>query len=198
MKVFGIGLNKTGTTTLGSALEILGFQNHVKSDLSLLKNWEQADFDPLWEVIERNNVFEDWPWPLVYEKVFERYDEAKFILTTRSDEHVWFRSLCKHAEKTGPTEHRKIVYGSYMPHDFEDHYKKYYLQHNAAVENFFLDNAPDRLLKICWEHGHGWNELCEYLGVVTPKKKFPILNRSGKYSLRGKVGGLNPFKKRKK
>lgn len=29
MKVFGIGLNKTGTTTLGKAIEILGFKNHI-------------------------------------------------------------------------------------------------------------------------------------------------------------------------
>ncbi|MFY0608665.1 MAG: hypothetical protein JXR10_18245 [Cyclobacteriaceae bacterium] len=32
MKIFGIGLNKTGTTSLGQALEILGYKKHLQTD----------------------------------------------------------------------------------------------------------------------------------------------------------------------
>lgn len=196
MKIFGIGLNKTGTTTLGSALEILGYSKHVKSNLDLLKSWQEGHYEPLWRTVEQNNNFEDWPWPLVYQEVFEKYSDAKFILTVRKDENAWFKSLCKHAEKTGPTEHRKIVYGSYMPHDFEDTYKKFYMDHNVAVERFFEKHAPEQLLKICWEYDDGWKELCDYLKLEVPKKKFPVLNRSSKYSLGKKVSSWSLFKRK--
>ncbi|MEL6669173.1 MAG: sulfotransferase, partial [Bacteroidota bacterium] len=49
MKVFGIGLIKTGTTSLGKALEILGFNPHISYDEELMNCWMSSDFNPIYK-----------------------------------------------------------------------------------------------------------------------------------------------------
>jgi hypothetical protein len=176
MKVFGVGLNKTGTTTLGVCLKSLGF-THKSSDLDLTLCVERGDLDPVFEVCDRFDSFEDWPWPLIYRELDERYPGSRFVLTTRSSPEVWIRSLKKHATLTGPTEFRRIAYGHEMPHGNEESHRAVYLRHNQAVRDHFRDR-PDRLLEVCWEHGHGWRELCVFLDRDVPDQAFPHANRS--------------------
>lgn len=176
-KVFGIGLNKTGTTSLGRALEILGFENHISCDLELTKKWSENDLEPIFEIARTNNNFEDWPWPLMFRELYEEFEDAKFILTMRKTPEAWYKSLCDHSLRTGPTEYRKLVYGFYMPQDFMEKYLEFYKQHNRDVIDFFRRNASEKLLVVSWEKGDGWNELCEFLGKDLPKEAFPFLNR---------------------
>jgi hypothetical protein len=179
MKVFGIGLNKTGTTTLGKALEILGFQDHVSCRSDLVKVWSKGgDLSPVFQVADQSNNFEDWPWPLVYRELYERYDEARFILTLRDSAETWHRSLCKHARRKGPSENRKLIYGHYMPHDFKEADISFYNQHNESVRTFFAKNGPEKLLEVCWENGDGWEALCSFLEVEVPAQPFPRLNQA--------------------
>ncbi|MBT8195292.1 MAG: hypothetical protein HKO56_05010 [Bacteroidia bacterium] len=182
MKVFGIGLNKTGTTTLGKALEILGFNNHVTFDLELTKNYYQNNFEPIISAASANNNMEDWPWPLVYEKMFSEFKNAKFILTTRSTAAVWYKSLCKHAERTGPTEFRKLIYGFEMPQGHKEEHVQFYNQHNQNVETFFTKKDPEKLLSVCWEDGSGWEEICHFLGCEIPREQFPNLNKAADFN----------------
>lgn len=180
MKIFGIGLNKTGTTSLGKALEMLGYHKHVKADLNLLQAWVSNDYNVIKKSIELNEVFEDWPWPLMYEWLIEEYPEAKFILTTRSSSDKWFQSLCKHADKTGATEYRKIVYGHAMPHDNKEHHIEFYERHNEEVRAYFSRvKKSDQLLELCWEKGDGWKQLCPFLDKEVPSIHFPTVNKSG-------------------
>jgi len=178
LKVFGIGLNKTGTTSLGRALNILGFENHISCDLELTKKWFKNDLSSIFEVADEHNNFEDWPWPLMYRHLYEKYENAKFILTLRNSPETWYESLCDHALRTGPTEYRKLVYGYYMPHDFKKEHINFYKRHNQEVKNYFQREASESLLVLCWEKGDGWDELCEFLDNKKPKKKFPHLNRN--------------------
>lgn len=62
-KVFGIGLNKTGTTTLGTCLEGLG-HDHVSCRPDLLADWRAGRKDAVFAVTDAHQSFEDWPWPL--------------------------------------------------------------------------------------------------------------------------------------
>lgn len=190
-KVFGIGLGKTGTSTLGTALEMLGYTDHLTCDLELTKAWKEQGIDPILKAAEGNNSFEDYPWPMVYKEVFERYPQAKFILTTRSSAQAWYQSLCKHSLRTGPTEFRKIIYGSYMPHDFEDEMIEFYESHNRNAKEFFRNNSPESLLELNWEKGDGWKELCEFLEKPIPREPFPITNQEPEKKLR-----RQPFLKR--
>lgn len=176
MKIFGIGLNKTGTKTLGFCLRHFGYR-HISCDYDSLKLFSEGKFESIFEKVEQHDSFEDWPWPLMYKIFEEKYPDSKFILTTRKNPDIWFRSLCQHADRTGPTEHRRIVYGHKMPHNFRDKHIEFYNLHNESVKEYF-DSKPKKLLKVCWEDGHGWKEVCSFLGKEVPEISFPYLNKA--------------------
>lgn len=180
MKVFGIGLNKTGTSSLGKALEILGFNNHVSWSPNLVKKWSEDDIDSIISVAYKFNNFEDFPWPLVYKELYNEFDDAKFILTKRPTPEIWFNSQCKHSINIGPNYYRKLIYGNYMPHDFKAEHFDFYNNHNQQVIDFFRENDPDKLLVISFEDGNNWEKICEFLNKDIPKTEFPFLNKASK------------------
>jgi hypothetical protein len=177
MKIFGIGLNKTGTTTLGKALEILEFSKHISFDLGLTKKWYRGDIAELIDKAKDYNNFEDWPWPLVYKEMSEKYPNSKFILTTRKSSDIWYESLCKHSLKTGPSEFRKMIYGYSMPQKYKSEHINFYNLHNESARDFFI-NQDDRFKEICFENGEGWEKLCGFLNKEVPETPFPHLNKS--------------------
>lgn len=176
MKVFGIGLNKTGTTTLGLCLQHLGYR-HTSSNLELTKRVAAGDIEPVLDFAREYESFEDWPWPLIYRELDERFPGSKFILTTRRTPQVWLRSLKNHALLTGPTEFRRIAYGHPIPEGHEPDHLSRYEAHNRDVRQYF-ESRPDDLLEICWETGSGWRELCDFLGHEVPDVPLPHANRS--------------------
>ena len=178
MKVFGIGLNKTGTTSLGKALEILGYKKHISCNWELTKLWSENNLNPILKEAEKYNNFEDWPWPLVYKELFKKFENAKFILTIRDTPEDWYSSLCNHALRTGPTEFRKRIYGYYMPHDFKSEHINFYNNHNKGVIRFFKKNAPEKLLVISFKDGNRWEKICDFLNNEIPETDFPFLNRN--------------------
>lgn len=178
MKVFGIGLNKTGTTTLGQALEVLGFEKHASCNGRLVKAITRNNYTPVYETAALNNNFEDWPWPLVYQEMYRKYPDAKFVLTVRKNSEIWYRSLCKHAERIGPRKIRKRIYGYYMPQSNKAAHISFYERHNREVVEFFAQRAPENLIILCWEDGHGWTDLCNFLGKPVPSASFPFLNKA--------------------
>ena len=152
-KVFGIGLNKTGTSSLGRFFEKCGYKMHedyscikinMAFDLQNNTNMDKATL--LLDIVDNYDVFEDWPWPLVYKQCLEKYPDAKFVLTIRADAEEWFRSLYYHCKKLGPTKQIKSVYGHYTPNrETKKDFIEYYKRHNANVVQFFKDK-PGKLL----------------------------------------------------
>ncbi len=174
MKVFGIGMNKTGTKTLNACFKAFGLTTW-SYDLQLLKAYAEGRLEEIFAVSDRYDSAEDWPWPLLYKEFDRRYPDAKFILTTRKDPDTWFASLCHHADRTGPTEARQIVYKHEMPHLFKAEHIDRYITHNREVVKYFSDR-PGKLLQVCWETGSGWKELAEFLGLSIPVIPFPHEN----------------------
>lgn len=173
-KVFGIGLNKTGTTTLGECLRTLGFR-HAPYRFDLLHCVQQDRLEEIFEYSDLHDSFEDWPWPLLYPELDRRYPSSKFILTTRADSATWFRSLRQHADRNGPSEFRRIVYGYEMPNGREAEHISLYEQHNSDVREYFRTRPRD-FLEVCWETGAGWPELCAFLNEDVPAIGFPHVN----------------------
>ncbi len=178
MKVIGVGLNKTGTSSLGRALEILGFDQHLSHDLVLTQKWREGKTSEILKKAEAYNNLEDWPWPLLYKELEQQFPDARFILTKRRSPEVWYDSLCRHAYRSGPTSFRKWVYGYYMPQGFKEKHIQFYHNHNKAVVNYFKENAPEKLLEVCWENGEGWRELCHFLEKEMPNIPFPLVNKA--------------------
>lgn len=180
MKVFGIGLNKTGTTTLGEALKLLGYRHHGLS-LDLLDEWLKNGFsEDIKQVIEENDAFEDWPWPLMWIELARFYPDAKFVLTIRSSSEKWFESQCKHIIRYPDTRRENLmIYGCEDPKECRSIFVDYYINHNEKVKSWFIENGlSDRLLIVCWENGDGWKELCDFLDLTPPMFEFPHSNSS--------------------
>ena len=91
-KVFGIGLNRTGTTTLGKCLKTLGYKHTSCNALTLL-TCKCGDFNRLNTLVNSRDSFEDWPYPLFYKYLDEKFPGSKFILTTRKSPEIWLQSL---------------------------------------------------------------------------------------------------------
>lgn len=176
VKVFGVGLNKTGTTSLNACGARLGYR--CKScDRGLLRDVRRGDLTRAFAVAERFDLFEDWPWPLIFRELDERFPGSRFILTVRRDARTWLRSLKKHSLGTHPTRHcRKLAYGHHYPFGREREHLDFYERHNDAVRRHFADR-PEDLLEVCWERGDGWAELCGFLGHEPPDAPFPHRNR---------------------
>jgi hypothetical protein len=138
---------------------------------------ERGELEPVFAYVEQYESFEDWPWPLIYRELDERFPGSKFILTTRRDAETWIRSLKNHATLTGPTEFRRIAYGFDVPHGREVEHIERYRRHNEAIREYFRDRPGD-LLELCWETGSGWAELCAFLGKEVPDLPVPHTNRS--------------------
>ncbi len=176
-KVIGIGFHKTGTTTLGNCLRILGY-NHISCNREAFLLYHSGEIKALLKLMEYFDSFEDWPWPLIYKEAYERFPESKFILTTRIDEEKWYQSLAKHVDRWSDTHfpYRKYVYGYEDPRENKELHVATYLRHNREVREFFADK-PGSFLEVCWEKGHGWKELSGFLGVDPGDNPFPHANK---------------------
>ncbi|MEM9012928.1 MAG: sulfotransferase [Pseudomonadota bacterium] len=174
-KVFGIGLNKTGTTSLKLALQRLGYR-HMRRTPRLLRLYEKGKLDALFAESAAWESFEDWPWPLIYRDAFARFgNRARYVLTRRRTAEVWVESLKRHALRTNPDKNpRRRIYGYDYPHGYEGAHVAFYERHLAEVRQHFADaGAAHLLLELCWEEGDGWAELCPFLGERAPREPFP-------------------------
>ncbi len=173
-KVFGIGMSKTGTTTVGTCLEILGFLPHIGFEPQL-KKWinDGKDIEHVLKFAERYRAFEDSPWYLIYRELDERFPGSKFILTVRKDslthaKSSWAHGVRRGQRNGGPSE------------EYLNEKIRVYEAHNNAVIDYFKDR-PDDLLVLCWETGDGWAKLCPFLGLPVRNDPIPHQNQ-GRYS----------------
>ncbi|OGS95976.1 MAG: hypothetical protein A3H31_03245 [Gallionellales bacterium RIFCSPLOWO2_02_FULL_57_47] len=176
MKIVGIGLNKTGTTTLGVCLKHWGLK-HISCSQDAFNLWRKEDYDGLLKLVGDFDSFEDWPWALIYKAIDERFPGAKFILTRRKDAETWFNSLCQHADRTGPTDYRKYIYGYEMPREHKAEHIFLYEKHLETVREYFR-KRPSDFIEVCWEEGDGWKELSDLLDFECPNIPFPHANKS--------------------
>jgi hypothetical protein len=177
MKIFGIGLNKTGTTTLGTCLKQLGFR-HTSWSLPLLEQVAVGEFEGLLQTVASHDSFEDWPYPLVFEVLDHHFPGSRFILTRRSSPERWLCSFKAHALRTDPqlgARTRSLAYGLPYPQlDPEAHLRRY-AQHLQRVRSYFAQRPTD-LLEVCWEEEASWGPLCTFLQRPASDLPFPHAN----------------------
>ena len=180
-KIFGIGFQKTGTSSLNRALRILGFHavggiriNHPKG-VTLPTPLRTADILALALARAKEaDAFNDNPWPLLYREMDGAFPGAKFILTVREPER-WLASLVRHFGET-PNDVMRWIYGVPYPKGHEAEILRVYKAHNDAVQSYFA-GRPNDLLIIDFEAGEGWEKLCPFLGRAVPSAPFPHDNR---------------------
>ena len=176
MKIIGIGLNKTGTKTLGYYLKQRGFQ-HKTFDLNAFNLYRAGRLEKLIEMMQQYDSFEDWPWALMFREIDAHFPEARFVLTVRSPE-VWYRSLCKIAVRMGLLhKFEDRIDGYAMPQGHRNEHLQYYQAHNQAVEEHFRER-PSKLLTVCWETGDQPQKLAEFLDLNVAETAPQHINRS--------------------
>lgn len=180
-KVFGIGLHKTGTSTLGKCLEILGY--HVCPEeiaYATLEDVAAQDHGTCLELAENYDGFQDSPWNCdgVYRVLHAAFPGAKFVLTTR-DEDRWFRSYLRwvtlHGSSEAPAVHSAL--GRALTADTKEESTRAFREHNVNVIEHF--GGSPSLLVVDWEAGDGWEQLCDFLGKPIPDVPFPHLLKGG-------------------
>jgi len=177
MKIFCIGFQKTGTTSLGKALEVLGYR--VCGPIGVT-NPDIKHKAPDWakSKLPHYDAFQDNPWPLLYQEMDQLCPGSKFILTTRKP-RSWIRSMRKYfGNYQAPAE--MWIYGDGItPLKNPRKCIKRFKQHNREVREYFKDR-PDDLLEIDLGQGdENWEKICNFLGVSVPDKPFPMSNASG-------------------
>jgi len=165
-KIFGIGLSKTGTTTLTQALEILGYS--------------AVHFPRSFKEIEFCDAATDAPVADIFTVLDAKFPGSKFIYTVR-DREQWLRSCEKYysVRKRRPDdlalELRRKIYGKA---EFDrDLFAAGYENHHQHVMAYFADRPDDLLvLDICGKDA-GWPPLCAFLGKPVPATPFPVANK---------------------
>lgn len=175
MKIFVIGFHKTGTTTLETALIMLGY-NVYRPAKFLLPAIQSENFEAVWQVVEQYDAFQDNPWPLLYRELDQHYPGSKFILTQRHPQK-WLASMINHCGKKS-NEMRSWIYGEGhgSPVGSEQVYLDRMQRHNTDVLDYFKERPVD-LLVMDISQGDGWNKLCPFLGLDFPVQSFPHSNQ---------------------
>lgn len=95
-KIFCIGMNKTGTTSLAVVLSILGYKlaDQKEGEKYTVYDLNRGNFSPLIKYIEKYDAFQDMPFCMgqTYVALDALFPGSKFILTIR-DPDEWFQSL---------------------------------------------------------------------------------------------------------
>ncbi|MGJ8593517.1 MAG: sulfotransferase family protein [Aquaticitalea sp.] len=179
-KVFCIGFQKTGTTSLEEALKILGYRVYG-GDKQLMKcDNRDALKSYIAKTMEHWDAVQDMPWPLFYKELHELFPNAKFILTIRETEK-WIISVVKYFASIRIPLHQKI-YNVPCAEGFEGVYKKIYEENNRAILEYFKDN-PNFLVMEMGEN-FKFDTLCAFLEISkVPNTPFPHARNNKKRKL---------------
>ena len=192
LRVIGAGFGRTGTLSLKTALQELGFGKcyHMVDILrkpSHMRRWAQImrGGDADWKTLFNGyQSAVDWPVAAYYRELMDVYPDAKVILTVR-DPGSWHRSimttfyqarraLVVRVTQAIPTLHQFLTAMEYMlwqgifQNRLEDreHATRIFENHIQEVKRVV---PAERLL--VFEARQGWEPLCSFLNVPVPVDK---------------------------
>ncbi|KAK5134553.1 hypothetical protein LTR08_006338 [Meristemomyces frigidus] len=205
MKVLALGLGRTGTASLRTALKELGFDDcyHMMSasvenppDCLMWSDALAAKYDgkgtfgrEQWDQLFGHcQAICDWPCVAFAKELIEAYPEAKVLVTTR-DVDSWHSSTMKtvHWRATEPELQLVAKFdwaaGMYQPmlskfwtEFWEGDFEKNGKRRYREYYEEIRSLVPaENLLE--YKMGEGWKPLCEFLDCPVPEgKKFPRTN----------------------
>lgn len=166
-KVFCIGYNKTGTTTLGKSLEMLGYRNSSFNKKVWREFYKNNEIDKILDYTAKFDSLDDLPW--LKEDMIPILDKAfpnsKFIYLDR-DEESWKKSIFTWTYKvTGkyPIIEEKL-------HEFR--------KHKEFVLNYFKNRPKDQFIILDIKDEEGFKNLAHFLDKKPIQNKFPHYNKT--------------------
>lgn len=201
-KVFCVGQNKTGTTTMEAVLKTLGYKmgSQPKGEL-LSKEWADRDFKKIVKLCRTADAFQDVPFSNDFTYIILDYafPGSKFILTVRNNADEWFESLKRFHTRIldkgrlpTPNDLKEFEYRfkgylwESMRTKFDidentlyDHkkYTDHYNMHNDRVIEYFK-YRPEDLLVLNVSHDNAMQDIYQFLGFPYKGEKMPHLNAS--------------------
>ena len=169
MKVFGVGLARTGGLSLATALRSLGYKT---------VHFPHQDREYL-----ENDAATDSPVALAYRDLDSRFPGAKFVLTIR-ELPAWLESVrwlfdssrplaaLPEGERESIALLRQALYGT-TSFDAVALTRAYH-RHVEGVKGYFAGRQDLLVLNIT--AGEGWSKLCPFLGKPIPTSPFPRKN----------------------
>jgi hypothetical protein len=201
-KVFCVGRNKTGTTSLAGALADLGFLvGNQRAAEMLIEDWGRRDFRKLIALCHTAEAFQDIPFSqdFTFQAMDSAFPGSKFILTVRDSPEQWYESSIRFtAKRLGlnrpPTADdlkqseyvwkgwsyrlRELAIGPKVATWFDrDRMIAHYNAHNDRVVSYF-QNRPNDLLVVNVAEENAMKQVCEFLGRRYRGQKMPHLNAS--------------------
>lgn len=200
-KVFCIGENKTGTTSMEAFLKDHDFNlgNQREAEL-LIDYYINRDWGPIINYCKKYEAFQDIPFScrFTYVVMDTYFSNSKFILTVRDSPEQWYNSITKfHAKLFGnngnvPTK-IDLQNGNYISRgwiwkvlsekygNYEDPYNKerlikYYLDYNQEVRTYFRDK--NNFLEINVSAPDASKKLADFLGITPKYDVFPHKNKT--------------------
>lgn len=191
MKIFGIGLSRTGTTSLSEALKILGFKTvHFNIDQESRIEIYKGNFKN--KSTEEHDAIIDTPMCNYYKEYDLLYPNSKFIFTKRNIK-TWLNS-CKTFFKVRNEQDKFkfnltrnfisdinwTAYANIATYGIkfynEERFKNVYIDHLKEIKDYFKNRESDILyIDIC--DGEGWEKLCPFLNKKKPLMDFPHENK---------------------
>ena len=142
-KIFCIGFNKTGTTTIEKILRLYGYSMPVQQEqeVHLTRNVLRTDYRSLSDFCRMYDAFQDLPFSLgaTYIAADALFPDSKFILTTR-DSTAWFASLkrahqMRYTTSIDEFDRQKLrEEASYLYAGYEEMVHEHYLTHYDGDE----------------------------------------------------------------
>ena len=199
LEIVGTGFGRTGTLSLKTALEQLGFGRcyHMVEVAPAGHGplWHAAwrGVKPDWDALFANfRATVDWPSTAFWREIADHFPRARVIHTERPAE-AWYESvrntiyqvMVRELPPSFPEPFRQqlamandvILKGTFGGR-FEDraHALAVFEAHNARVKR---EIAPERLL--VHRPGDGWEPLCKFLGVPVPETPYPKVNTTEEF-----------------
>ena len=201
-KIFCIGFNKTGTTSLERALKEFGFKmgNQAEAE-SMFDDWVKRDFKKLYAYCKKSDAFQDAPFsfPFTFTAMDQFFPNSKFILTERDSPDQWYNSITRFhgklwANDSIPTKadllQANYIYKGFPYHnikklfntDDNDLYNKEilmrtYVDHNNSVKNYFK-YRPNDLLVLNLKDADSYKKLCSFIEKKELRASFPWENKT--------------------
>ena len=182
-KVFCIGLNKTGTSSMKGCFQALGLGPVSSPKLPARKGTHfladityRNDYRAALSYARRYRSFEDRPWNVweMYRQLDQAFPGSLYILTVREPEE-WWRSVAHWLTCVKPH-----MVDSYCRHLKASQFDRTafldgYLAYNHEVREYFRGRSD--FLEMDITGGDTWDRLCPFLGLQIPDVPFPHLNR---------------------
>lgn len=202
-KIFCIGLNKTGTTSLQTEMKNQGLIVGDQREGELLFDyWVKRNFKPIIRYCHSAQFFQDAPfsYPYTFIAVDQAFRGSKFILTVRESAEQWYESLIRfHGKLWGngnvPPTAEDLKKADYIYKGFPYHtrmhvnnvsedapYNKdvlidYYNTHIKNVKDYFR-HRPEDLLVINLQDEDAYERFCRFLGLKQLQNGFPWENKT--------------------